>query len=265
MFTLAAFAESVDAAGALANITAATDQTIRTSGDDLYVPTHRTHILALAAGVASGGDGYARLSSPSLRALTRPIISPVNGNADADAEPEVVPAVHDIRHHPISLIAGEILNCEVESDTTSAALQWLAIWLGGEITEPAPGPIIPVRATGSTTLTVDVWTYVTLTFDEDLPAGHYQIVGGRFNSAGVAMARLVIPGVTDRPGGLGVDADDDLDWPAQRYGGLGVWAEFDDQDLPNCEFLSSVADTVEEVILDIIRVGDRQGTPAPTS
>ena len=42
MFTLAAFYESIDAAGAYANIAAITDATIRTSGDDLYVPPGST-------------------------------------------------------------------------------------------------------------------------------------------------------------------------------------------------------------------------------
>jgi hypothetical protein len=263
MFTLAGFAESIDAAAAWANITALTDQTLRTAGDDLYVPAGLNNILFIGAGVASGSLGIARLSSPSLRGFSRPIIAPVNGNADADAEPEIVPAYLDFRQNPIPLLAQEILNAEVNSDSSAAALQWVLCGFAAGKPEPIDGKIIPVRATGTTTLTVDVWTYVPLTFDEDLGAGHYQVVGARFVSAGAVAGRLVLVGNTLRPGCLACDADDDLDWPAQRSGGLGVWAEFDDCDLPNCEFLSCSADTAECVYLDLIRTGDRQSAPMP--
>lgn len=263
MFTLAGFYESQDAAGAWVAVAALTDQVLRSSGDDLYVPGGLNNIIFAAAGIGSGGVGYARISSPSLRGLSKHVIAPVNGNADADAEPEVVPAYQDLRFSPIPLLAQEILGAEINTDTTAAAAQWVLVAFAPGPVELATGRIFSVRASGSTTLTADAWTLVPLTFDEDLPAGHYQVVGARFYSAGAVAGRLVLIGSTMRPGCLGCDAFDDLDWPPQRNGGLGIWGEFDDQDLPSAEFLSISADTAEVVFLDLIRTGDRQTAPMP--
>ena len=64
-FTTAFFGETIDAAGGLVNIAALADQSLTTSGDDLTIPT-LNQIALIAAGVSSGGDGYARFETPSL-------------------------------------------------------------------------------------------------------------------------------------------------------------------------------------------------------
>jgi len=254
MFHLAGFGETIDAAGALVNIAALADDVIATSGDDLRVPS-LNQILAIAAGVASGGEGYARLDAPSLLRKTRQYISPVNGNGDADAEPGSPPAVMDFRDNPLRLRSTEDIQALIDSDTTSAQFQWLlALFSDGQVVKPS-GEIFTVRATATATLTVDVWTQTQVTFQDNLPAGEYAVVGMRAISAGLIAARLVFRGGEGwRPGCIGLDSDSDLDHPMFRHGGLGVWGRFSHNSEPAVEFLSVVADTAEEVYLDLIQV-----------
>jgi len=254
MLTTVAFYESIDAAAAWVNIAAIADQHVFTEGDNLTVP-ELNQIVALAAGVASGSLVLARLSSPSLRDISRPVLHPVNGNADADAEPEVVPAVLDLRESPLILAENEQLQAEVNSDTTAAAAQWVIVWLADSPIVVATGEIVTVRGTNADTLVADAWTNGALTMDEALPTGRYQLVGMRAISAGLVAARAVLRGGAWRPGCLGCDAPDDLSAEIFRFGKLGVWGEFAHNQVPSVDFLSISADTDQEVFFDLIKVG----------
>jgi len=254
MLATVAFYESIDAAAAWANIAAIADQSVFTQGDDLTVPDLNL-VVALAAGVGSGSLVLARLSSPSLRDISLPLIHPINGNADADAEPEIVPAVIDLRANPLVLRPNEQLNAEVNSDTTAAAAQWVIVWLSDKVPTPVTGEVITVRGTNTDTLVADAWTNGALTLDEDLPVGIYALVGMRAISAGLVAARAVPRGGGWRVGCLGCDAPDDLTHEIFRMGRLGEWMRFNHDRLPSIDFLSISADTDQEVFLDLIKVG----------
>jgi len=251
--TTVAFYESIDLAGAWGELAAIADQHVFTAGDDLTVP-ELDRIVALAGGVASGGIGCARLVSPSLRDISLPIIAPINGFADADAEPEIVPAVLDLRRCPLRLESDEALNAQAHSDTTAAAAQWVIVWLADAPIEPVEGEIITVRGTNTDTLVADAWTNGAIALMEDLPKGTYQVVGMRALSAGLVAARLSFRGGKWRPGCLGCDIEDDLSAPIFRYGAMGVWGEFEHNRIPSVDFLSISADTDQDVFLDLIKV-----------
>ena len=146
------------------------------------------------------------------------------------------------------------MTCEILSNPAAAQRQWLVLWLADGPPAPATGRVFTVRATGATTLVLDQWTLVPLTLIENLPRGRYALVGMRARSAGAVAARVVGIGWRWRPGVLGCDAQGDLDHPMFRMGGLGVFGEFEDTDLPQIEFLSTVADTAEDVYLDLIQL-----------
>jgi len=255
-FTTVAFYESQDAAGAWVDVAAIADQHIQTSGDDLTVPT-LSQVIALAGGVGSGGDQLARLNAPSIRDDSRFEIAPLNGGADADAEPDSPEAIVDLRDSPLQLQPNEHLNGQIHSDTTAAAAQWIVVWLADGPIAPATGPIFTIRATNTDTLTADAWTNGNLTLDEDLQVGRYQIVGMRALSAGLVAARLVFREANNlRPGCLGHDDPQDIQHPMFRYGGLGVWGEFPSNLTPSVDFLSVSGDSDQEVFLDIIRTSE---------
>ncbi len=251
---LGGFFEDIDAAGAIVNLAAIADDVLTTNGDDLRVPD-LNRVIAIAAGVASGGDGYARLDAPSLLKKTRQYISPVNGNADADAEPDSPPAVEDLRNNPLVLRPTEDLEAVVDSDTAAAAKQWVMLWFSDSQPQRPVGDIFTVRATSAIALVADVWSLVQLTFQDNLPAGKYAVVGLSAISAGLIAARYVFRGgVGWRPGCLGRDSDSDKEDPMFRKGGLGVWGEFDHVTPPAIECLSISADATQDFLLDLIQI-----------
>ena len=252
-FTTAFFGETIDAAGGLVNIAALADQSLTTSGDDLTIPT-LNQIALIAAGVSSGGDGYARFETPSLLRVTRLYVSPINGNADADAEPGTPPALYDYRRNPLSLVTGELGQAFVESNTGSAAFQWLGLWLSDGAIQPVVGEMFTNRFTNTDTLTVDAWTNGQITPQDRLPAGRYSVVGMRYVGAGAVAARLVFPGqIGYRPGVLGCDSDSDIDGTI-RIGAMGSLGEFPHNELPSVDFLSISGDSAQDIYLDLIKI-----------
>src|SRR6266702_3005832 len=111
-----------------------------------------------------------------------------------------------------------------------------------------------VRVSATTTLVAFVWTNGAITFDQSLPAGRYQLVGARFNSAGLIAYRCVIPGYEWRPGGIGVTVDSGAEGNIFRQGNFGVWGEFAHNTPPTIDFLSATADTSETGELDLIKL-----------
>jgi len=254
LFTLAGFAEDIDAAGAEVNLAALADAHLFSQGDDLRVPVFN-QLLGLFGGLGSGGAGLMRLQSPSLRDLNRLVIAPLNGLADADVEPSDPPAVMDFKRHPRILDVDEILQTIIDSNTSAAAFQWLLLLLGdGSPTVPS-GEILKVRATGSTTVTARAWSTVIVTFTDTLPIGRYQVVGLRAQGASMIAARFVFKPGTWRPGCIASDSQTTMDVPMFRNGELGVWGEFQQVTPPDIEVLCDVADTSQEFDLDLIKVG----------
>jgi hypothetical protein len=257
MFTVVANHESVDAAGAQNDLTpAAADATVRVVGDRTFVP-QLNQIVALAAGVAIGGNGTARLESPELLKLGRHYIQGVNGRNDGNVVPNAVALVDDLRDKPLVMVVGESYLATIHSDSTAAALQWVVSWFADGPIAPVSGPQFTTRLTGTTACVSRTWTLCPLTFDENIPRGRYAIVGMRARSATAIAARLIIPGATHRPGVLGCTADSDYGHEMFRHGGLGVFGEWEDTDAMQAEFLANAADAAETVYLDLapVRLG----------
>jgi len=252
-FHTAAFLESVDPAAAFNALTALADQAITIAGDDLRVP-ELSQIIAVAGGIETAVESFLRLTSPSLRIRGLFQVEPYSTAAAAAVEPASPHRVCDLRRIPLPLVVGENLNAETDSNPVAAQIQWCIVWFAAGPIEAVGGSIFTIRATNASTLTGSVWSNVALTFVEDLPRGRYQVVGMRARSAGLVAARLVFVGGRWRPGVLGTDAQDDLEHPMFRYGGLGVFGEFEDLEPPSVDFLSVSADTAQDVYLDLIQL-----------
>jgi len=247
-FTLVGYTEEQNIT-ALGNVAAIPDPHVRVEGDDIIVPDLNNIIGYYCLGSSTT---QARLSSPSLRDELEPDIEPIDY---AVLEPRSDPPYHDRFDTPIPLDKAEALHFQVVQEA-GVFRSWGLVWLGdGEAARLPSGPLSTVRATASVTLTPNEWTNGALTFVQTLPAGTYAIVGMRAQSAGLVAARLVIPGYSWRPGCIGFDADQDLEYRRFRYGGMGVWGEFDHNEPPTVDFLSISADTNEVVHLDVVRIG----------
>lgn len=127
------------------------------------------------------------------------------------------------------------------------------------------GMFTTLHATAAATLTANAFTQVTPIPDLPLPAGMYVLVGARVMSAGALAFRMKpINEPLWRPGGVGVQAPDQLDPPGQRYlnpltGAIshwGVWLSFFQNTVPNVDIWSTSADTVEDIWFDVIKISD---------
>ncbi len=247
MFTVVAWSASVDQA-ALAAIAAVADPHVRINGNDVIVPTE---IANLVGAYANGVNiTRAQLVSPSLRRLLNPEIAPV----DISALPTTPFRFWDLRDDMIKLDGEEALDAFTSENGAGATRMNVLAWLADKKIEPVSGDVRTVRVSATTTLVAFVWTNGAITFDQSLPAGRYQLVGARFNSAGLIAYRCVIPGYEWRPGGIGVTVDSGAEGNIFRQGNFGVWGEFAHNTPPTIDFLSATADTSETGELDLIKL-----------
>lgn len=114
--------------------------------------------------------------------------------------------------------------------------------------------VTPMRATATTTLVADTWTACPLTFDQNLGAGTWAVVGARCESAGALAFRMIFPQGVSRPGGPAYQNAVANDIDAMRFGGWGEWGRFTQNDVLQVEVLSTSADTAETVTLDLVKV-----------
>lgn len=127
-----------------------------------------------------------------------------------------------------------------------------------------PGRLFTAHWTASTTLTAGQWTQVQPSFDQALYAGYYALVGARCYSASALFFRMFpAMGPKWRPGGIAVQAYDQMDPPGQRawsagyagLGGWGTWLSFYQNVPPQVEFFATSADTAEEGWFDLLYLG----------
>jgi hypothetical protein len=259
-FTTIAFYESRAGVAALDNVAGLADTHVAVAGDNITVPPRWNQILAAWAGMSNAADVLvaARLSAPSMRDKT--LLDLVNLEAIAAGgtlEPSSPTPINVYTNKPIQLVSGEFLNALQESDGTTAANLCTAIVLlgDGDYSNPYAGmPVQTVRGTGTTTLTANAWSAVTITLDQQLAAGRYAIIGMRAQSAGAKAARLILQETPARPGVIAYDSNADIEHPMFRNGNLGVFGSFIHSAIPQVEFLSLSGDTAETIFLDIVKI-----------
>jgi len=249
MLTTVAFSEAQDSA-VLANVAALADQHVRVSGDDIIVPRAVPNIV----GVYFLGLNFTlgQVASPSLRRRVNLDIEP----GDRLALPLATTKSYlDYSRSPIPLDPEEALNALAAEDGVGAIRTTAGIWLADGPLSPITGDIVTVRATSATALVANVWSNVALTFTQTLPAGRWQVVGFRAQSANMQLARLVFVDGAWRPGVIGTNADNDSDVPIFRRGGVGSFGEFSHNTPPTVDCLANAADATQVFHLDLIKVG----------
>jgi len=250
-FTVVCHSESEDGAAAMVNLAGTPDDHVTVTGDDIFVPDLNQVIFA-AAIVDGTVDAQARLTSPSLIRRGHEFwIAPVN----LGLIPSAVPRVSDLRLNPLLLDVDEALQAQVLDNPGSAVQRLVFTAFADGSPQPITGQEIrTVRCTAAVAQAVNVWTNGALTFPVSLQAGRYAVVGARCMAPNASGFRLRFQGSSWRPGGLTCPLDTDFDWSAMRYGGLGVWGEFDHRAPPTIDVIG-VTNTAQEVFLDLIYLG----------
>jgi hypothetical protein len=246
MFHLIGYETSASEA-ALTAITPIPDPTLRVTGNDFLVPNGMNNIISAAAMINSAAATLrAQIQSPSLRATLNIDISPIANGLVFGSFP---PAIRNW-YAPFPLVVNEPLDVFVQNG--AAVMNRAFIWLGDGPVKPVTGKIYTVRATATASLVTASWVNSTLTFQQTLPAGHYQVVGFRAWSANGCAARVFFVGSPWRPGALMVNAEANNEDFYLRYGNIGVWGEFDNTVPPTVDFMG-ITDTAEVVYFDLIK------------
>jgi len=250
-FSIVAFQESEDEAGAYANKAAIADEICTTSGDYLYVPADVAKLIGAYAACGGTIEGAAYLKSPSLRALAYYDIYPCQEGTQPSGDESVL--IHpDL---PIDLTPGEGLEAMVKSNPASAEVHSVVVFLADGAIAPVTGVIHPVKFTTAITETVGVWKNGAITFSQTLPVGRYQIVGAAmWGTSGVAF-RFVLKGDGHRPGFICHGTEGNRGNKYQRHGRMGVWGEFDSSVPPSVDWLAmATSGSAQTGVMDLIKI-----------
>jgi hypothetical protein len=232
--------------------------------------------LMFVAGIAANLV-HLRCQAPSMLPFPYPALSPNNRGTAAESPPRI----HDLRERNIILAPTE--EFDIFGTQNSAGAQTPYVLVGfwdGILAQRPPGRYFPVHWTATQTLTAGAWTQVTPSFDQGLPAGLYAMIGARTYSASALYFRM-FPAMAPlwRPGGIAVQAYDQIDPPNQRGhdiltlegGWWGEWLRFYQNVPPSVEIFATAADTAEEGWFDLVQISGQtsvmgiSGGPLPTA
>lgn len=193
----------------------------------------------------------ARLSTPTLAAITTPFLRDINVGASMGVPMRFADLSQDLLNLP-SMEEIAWLH------TATAAGAEIKRGLLGLMIQASPQPagnVLTIRWTAVGPLVAETWTNVgALTFTNQLPTGQYSIVGASFFSAGMIAGRFILENWPWRPGCFGMQALGNMTDRLFRLGNLGEWGRFHNTALPIVECLAISADVVIEGTIDIIKV-----------
>lgn len=251
MFHTSAYSSSIANSGALLQLTNVPDSILPQSGSGLLSNVN-AYIMAIAYVGTSLVQG--EFQAPSLRDYGNLDTQPVNIGTAFESPPRV----DDFSRKMIPAAISEEWDAfAAQNNGSNPERETCILWSSnGNIDPIPPKKIVQLHWTASITLVANKWSLIQMTLSQPLASGQYAIVGARCLSAGALAFRFVPSGSAQatfaRPGGIGVQAEDQMDWPLQRRGGWGKWLDFTNVTVPQVEVLSLSADTSEEGDIDIV-------------
>ena len=254
MFHLAGYYESIDPAGAYAPIAAMDDQAISTDGDNIRISSSLPYIGGASFATAAAVLTDAQFRAPSLRTLNNLEIRPlVNAVTFGDPpQPMMFP------RNPRSMTPAEDLQCWVDSTPGAGAeAHYGLVWMTDGPLAQATGEMFTVGASSAATLVAGTWVNSNITFNQTLPSGQYEILGMRAEGTNLLAGRLVFVGggaSSWRPGVPAVNVNTDLDPEYFRFGGMGSYGTFDQDNPPSVELVGHT-DSAQTLVFDLIKTG----------
>lgn len=249
MHHVAAYSQSFTGAGAEFELLAIVDNFF-TIQNNHFLPQRDTQVLFAAAMGAT--ITRARLNTPTLGVTTSPHIMPISPLLSASSPQKIR------WYDPTELKLSKLEELQVFATHSAAGAEQNVCVLGfdmGQLAEP-PGGVFTIRGTSTVTLVANSWTNINpIVWQNTLPNGLYNVIGGVFVSASCIAGRVIFENTPYRPGAVGQLLITDWTNDIFRNGGLGVWGQFHNYAMPQIELLASAADTAETVFLDLVKVG----------
>jgi len=224
------------------------DEHVTYRDENLTVPL-LNRVMAVWA--ASTDLERCQLESPELRRMFLEEISPLVNALIPQAS---IGGLVDMSDNPLELVRSEKLNVLVEhAAITNAGV--VLVWLCDEAPSPVTGKIHTIRAVPDDAPVAYEWTHSPLTFSQTLPVGNYAIVGGAWVEASGIAARFMVPAHAWRPAVLANTIGAGEPNSPFRKGRWGKWIDFDFDNPPSVEMLSTGTDK-GEIYLDLIQTSE---------
>ena len=152
---------------------------------------------------------------------------------------------------PYQLVTAEPLDVLVQN-TLSVVNRAFVTFCDG-VAAPVKGKIVTARFTATASLLTATWVNSPIVFQTQLPAGDYNLVGGRLVSPNGVYFRFFFKGGMWRPGAPCATVENDNEWPDFRWGNYGVWDKFNNVTPPSVDIVG-VTDTAQVGYMDIIKL-----------
>lgn len=248
MFHLGAYTELIDNT-ANTDVDALSDDVFAITNVHFLMPRDLLMFLAYAA---SATLTRARWSTPSINNISPIFIRPINVGALPTDDPNLA----DYRYNPVRLRAQEELKLEATSGVAMGTERFTGLfWLGDSITQAPPGDVYTLRATATTAAVANSWTTISLTWDNQLPAGSYAVIGGEYQATNALAFRCIFDDQWMRPGALGLTALGRRTAKPFYDGGMGLWGRFRTISLPRVQVLNNSTDGAHTLYLQCVRTG----------
>lgn len=270
MFHLELFTSSI-ATGATtrAQVNALFNQVVAKINNGFQVPMNLNYLHSVLA----VGSGIVQVQPQTTAFLPAPYPN-LNPNNRGTAF-ESPPRVWDFSASPLYMNPTDELDIFASQNSGGNAIMYVAVQFTDGVKAPVPQGqpfpggsnsrgVMSIHWTATATLTAGAWSTVQPTLDAALPAGTYALVGARvFSASALVFQMLPAMGPVWRPGGVAVQAYDQLDPVNQRmqaqltYPGLGwgEWLRFRQNVPPQINIFATAADTAEEGWYDLVYVG----------
>jgi hypothetical protein len=201
-----------------------------------------------------------RMQTPAFLPFPYPDYNPNNRGSAFESPPRI----WDFSMNPPAMNPTDELDAFAYQNNSAAETVYVGINFTDNAKIPVPaGRVLSVHWTSSTTLTAGAFTLIQPVLDQALPAGTYAMVGSRvFSATGLFFQMQPAMGQVWRPGGICVQAYDQLDPVNQRANGYvvypnmswGVWLTFLQNVPPQVNIFATSADTAEEGWYDLVKI-----------
>lgn len=199
-----------------------------------------------------------RLSAPKVKPVVRPVLSIINQAATVGDPLKIF----DYWRHSIMLNKTEEIQMLRSNTTGVAERDHVVLAVGDSNFNVSQGELYVARGTTVFTPTANAWSVApAIAMDDTLQVGRYEIQGARVNDATGIAARFIFPGAPIqgglpqiRPGVICRTGAGQSDYFPHRYGGQGVFGQFESFALPTLEIMDAGPTANPEVLLDIVPV-----------
>lgn len=247
-FHIAAYRGSVGAGLSNVDIAAVQDGQLTISNSHFVLP--RQAQIMWAFGLGTGLDRL-RLNTPKMRYVGLPSLIPVNSGTTVASPANYVDLIND------NIILDPVDETAVEASSTDAGAQTMTaiVAFGFGVRPTQARQTYRLRATCAITGVTGAWAQGSMTLDQSLPAGSYDIVGMDAWGTNLIAARLLFSGYAFRPGCIARNTAVAIQSPMFTDGRLGIYGSFQSINLPTIEIFCNGACTAQTVYLDLVKTG----------